>query len=86
MTIAELLDRASDHLTRGEYQGAAQLGHTLGSVWAPAAYTFLAIEWGAAGWLVIAGIVLLATLAMRPAARSAERFLARQPAASTQPA
>ena len=80
------MSELSDPERRGEYQGAAQLGHTLGSVWAPAAYTFLAIEWGAAGWLVIAGIVLLATVAMRPAARSAERFLARQSAASTQPA
>ena len=47
-------------------------------MWAPAAYTYLAIEWGAEGWLVIAGIVLLATLGMGPAARSAERFLARE--------
>ena len=80
------MSELSDPERRGEYQGAAQLGHTLGSVWAPAAYTFLAIEWGTAGWLVIAAVVLLATAAMRPAARSAERFLARQSAASAQPA
>jgi MFS family permease len=34
----------SDPARRGEYQGVAQLGHTVGSVWAPAAYTFLAIS------------------------------------------
>ena len=39
----------SDPARRGEYQGVSQLGFTLGSVWAPAAYTFLAMEWGTAG-------------------------------------
>jgi MFS family permease len=80
--MAELSD--PDRL--GEYQGAANLGSTLGSVWAPAAYTYLAIEWGTPGWLVIAGIVLLAALGMGPASRSAERFLARESVASTRPA
>jgi hypothetical protein len=69
------MSELSDPERRGEYQGAAQLGHTLGSVWAPAAYTFLAIEWGAEGWLVIAAIIVLATLGMAPAARAAERYL-----------
>ena len=76
----------SDPERLGEYQGAAHLGGTLGGVWAPAAYTYLAIEWGAEGWLVIAGIVGLATLGMGPAARSAERFLAREPGPSPRPA
>jgi hypothetical protein len=31
-------------------------------VWAPAVYTFLAMNWGAAGWLVIAGIIVVATI------------------------
>ena len=44
----------SDPDRRGEYQGAAQLGRTLGSVWAPAVYTYLAMEWGTPGWLMIA--------------------------------
>ena len=44
----------SDPDRRGEYQGAAHIGHTLGSVWAPALYTYLAMEWGTPGWLVIA--------------------------------
>ena len=76
----------SDPDRLGEYQGAANLGGTVGHIWAPAAYTYLAIEWGAEGWLVIAGIVVLATLGMGPAARSAEQFLARDRAARGLPA
>ncbi len=68
----------SDPARRGEYQGVSQLGFTLGSVWAPAAYTFLAMEWGAQGWLVIAAIVLVAAVVIHPATRSAERYLERE--------
>jgi MFS family permease len=68
----------SDPARRGEYQGVTQLGYTLGSVWAPAAYTFLAMEWGPGGWLVIAAIVVVAAVAIHPAARAAERHLARE--------
>ncbi|CAN5446133.1 MFS transporter [soil metagenome] len=74
----------SDPARRGEYQGAAQLGGTVGSVWAPALFTFLAIEWGTPGWLIIGGIVVVATLGMGPSARAAERHLAR--ATAEQPA
>jgi MFS family permease len=70
----------SDPARRGEYQGVSQLGYTLGSVWAPAAYTFLAMEWGTPGWLLIAAIVLGAAVAIHPAARAAERHLARETA------
>jgi MFS family permease len=70
----------SDPDRRGEYQGAAHIGHTLGSVWAPAVYTYLAMEWGTPGWLVIGGIVVLATIAMKPSAGAAERFLQRDAA------
>ena len=65
----------SDPARRGEYQGAAQLGDTIGSVWAPATYTFLAINWGTPGWLLIGAIVVLAAIGIHPAARAAERFL-----------
>ena len=84
VTGAELLGSAgewglqaelSDPSRRGEYQGVYQLGYTLGSVWAPAAYTFLAMEWATTGWLVIAGIVVAAAVAIHPAARAAERYL-----------
>jgi MFS family permease len=72
--VAEL----SDPRRRGEYQGAARLGRTLGTVWAPAAYTFLAMSWGPPGWAVIAAIVVVATVVMHPATRAAERYLQRE--------
>ncbi len=87
VTGAELFDSAgqwglqaelSDPARRGEYQGVSQLGYTLGSVWAPAAYTFLAMEWGTPGWVVIAAIVAVAAIVNHPASRAAERHLARE--------
>jgi MFS family permease len=68
---AELMDPRR----RGEYSGAANLSGTLGKVWAPALYTFLAMTWGTAGWLVIAGIILVATLGLHRSARWAQAFL-----------
>ena len=70
---AELMDPRR----RGEYSGAAALSGTLGKVWAPAVYTFLAMSWGAQGWLVIAGIVVLATFGLHRSAPVAQRFLAQ---------
>ena len=68
----------SDPERLGEYQGAAHLGGTLGSVWAPALFTFLAMEWGTPGWITIAAIVVLATLGLGPAARASQRYLQRE--------
>ena len=68
---AELMDPRR----RGEYQGAAEFSSTLGRVWAPALYTFLAMNWGAFGWLVIAAIGLVATAGLHPSVRAARRFL-----------
>jgi MFS family permease len=68
---AELMDPRQ----RGAYQGSAELSGTLGRVWAPAAYTFLAMHWGAAGWLVIAGVIVVATIGVHPSSRLARRFL-----------
>ncbi|HEY1178591.1 MAG TPA: MFS transporter, partial [Phytomonospora sp.] len=70
---AELMDPRR----RGAYQGAAELTITLGKVGAPAAYTFLALSWGAAGWLVIAGVIVAATVLIHPTTRMARRFLER---------
>ena len=53
---AELMDPRR----RGDYQGVSELGGTLGRFWAPAVYGFLAMEWGAFGWLTIAAIVTAA--------------------------
>jgi MFS family permease len=86
VTFAELYDSAgawglqaelSDPDRRGEYQGVSQLGFTLGTVWAPAAYTFLAMEVGTWGWIAIGVLVVVAALGITPAARAAERHLER---------
>jgi MFS family permease len=68
---AELMDPRQ----RGAYQGAGELTGTLGKVWAPALYTFLAMNWGAGGWMIIAGIIVIATVGVHPASRMARRFL-----------
>lgn len=68
---AELMDPRR----RGEYQGAAELSSTLGRVWAPALYTFLAMNWGATGWLIIAAIVTVGAAALHPSVAMARRFL-----------
>lgn len=70
---AELMDPRQ----RGAYQGAAELSGTLGKVWAPAVFTFLAMDWGATGWLVIAGIIVVAAIGIHPSTRMARRFLER---------
>lgn len=76
---AKLMDPAR----RGEYGGVAEVFSTLGGRWAPALYTFLAMSWHptalpSAGWLVIAGISLLAVAGFHPSVRMAERFLTRE--------
>ena len=78
---AELMDPRR----RGEYQGAAELSGTLGRVWAPALYTFLAMTWGLVGWLVIAAIVVVATVGLHPSARRAQRFLREHGRGSQRP-
>lgn len=70
---AELMDPRR----RGEYQGAAELSGTLGRVWAPAAFTFLAMTWSTWGWLVIAGLITFAAVAIHPSTAMARRFLER---------
>ena len=73
--VAEL----SDPVRLGDYQGVSSLGWTLGEVWAPALYTFLAMTLGAPGWIIIALIVVAAAVAIGPAARAADLYLARGP-------
>jgi hypothetical protein len=73
----------SDPRRRGEYQGVANLGYTLGTVWAPAAYTWLAMSWGAPGWVLIAAIIGAAAVLIAPAAHAAQRYLDRMTAEAT---
>jgi MFS family permease len=77
---AELMDPDR----RGEYSGAANLSSTLGKVWAPALYTFLAMSWGSIGWLLIAAIVVAATAGLHRSTRWAQAFLVRNGVRSDQ--
>ena len=63
---AELMDPRR----RGDYQGVSELGGTLGRFWAPAVYGFLAMEWGAFGWLTIAAIVTAGAAGLHVAAHA----------------
>ena len=68
---------------RGEYSGVAEVFSTLGGRWAPAVFTLLAMSWHptavpGAGWLVIAGIAIVAVIGLHPAVGMAERFLERE--------
>ena len=68
---AELMDPER----RGEYQGVQEVGRALGLKWAPWLYTSLALSWlGGAGWLVIAGIIVVATIGLGPSVRMAQGF------------
>lgn len=70
---AELMDPRR----RGDYQGVSELGSTLGRFWAPAVYGFLAMHWGAYGWLTIAAIVTSGAVGLHYAAHAGRRFLER---------
>ncbi|NHA00753.1 MFS transporter [Nocardioides sp. W3-2-3] len=59
---------------RGEYQGVAEVTRAMGSMWAPAAFTFLALGQGGEGWLVIAAVIVGASALTGPSLRSATRF------------
>jgi MFS family permease len=67
-----------DPRRRGEYGSVAGLFSGLGGRWAPALYTFLAMTWHRAGWLMIGAIVVVATIGVHPAARAAQRFIDRE--------
>ncbi|MEO5852218.1 MAG: hypothetical protein ABIQ15_06860 [Nocardioides sp.] len=40
------------------------------------------MEWGTPGWIVIAGVIVVAVLGMGPAARASERYLQRDHASA----
>ncbi|MET7280045.1 MFS transporter [Kribbella sp. NPDC005582] len=74
---AELMDPER----RGEYGGVARAANQAGSAWAPAVFTWLAIDWhdgsGGYGWAIIAAIYLVALIAIHPAIAAAQRFRQR---------
>ncbi|HEX4472761.1 MAG TPA: MFS transporter, partial [Nocardioides sp.] len=62
------------------------LGGRITNILGPAAYTWLALDHGTLGWVVIATTILVSSALMHPAARAAERFLtthALDPTAAT---
>jgi MFS family permease len=67
----------SDHARLGDYQGVWGLGYQVGPILFPGLYTFLALQWGAPGWAVIAVLAVAAAVVAHPAARAAERYLER---------
>ena len=81
-----------DPRRRGEYGSVGGLFNGLGNRWAPALYTWLAMEWRHVGWMLIGLIVVLAAAGAHPAARAAQRFADREfpedemPPASSPPA
>jgi hypothetical protein len=80
------MSELSDPQRRGEYQGVWGLGGRITNILGPAAYTWLALDHGTLGWVVIATTILVSAALMHPAARSAERFLtthALDPTAAT---
>jgi hypothetical protein len=62
---------------RGEYQGVGDVFRALGSKWAPALYTYLAISVGEVGWLVIAAIIVAAAVGLGRSTRVAADFARR---------
>lgn len=67
-----------DPRRRGEYGSITSLFNGLGMRWAPALYTWMAMEWRHVGWLLIGLIVVLAAVGAHPAARASERFAVRE--------
>jgi MFS family permease len=53
---------------QGQYQGFGGLAFSLSRVAAPTLITVLCIEWGRPGWFVLAGLILVSGLLMRPVA------------------
>ena len=72
-----LTSELSDHRRLGDYQGVWGLGYQIEPIVFPALYTFLALQVGTPGWIVIAVIGVTAAAVAHPAARAAERHLLR---------
>jgi hypothetical protein len=70
-----LQSELSDQSRLGDYQGVASVANTLGIIWMPALYTFLATDLHATGWLIIAAIVVAAAVGIRPFTRIAQQHL-----------
>lgn len=65
----------SDPRQLGDYQGIWSLGYQAEPILFPGLFTFLALNWGAPGWAVIAALAVLAAVVAHPAARAAQAFV-----------
>jgi hypothetical protein len=70
----------------GEYQGLFGTGVTVARTLGPLALTWLLIEWGTPGWLLLGAAMVTASHAMGPAARRAAAGRERQERQEKQPA
>ena len=75
----------SDPRRLGDYQGIWGIGYQVEPIIFPALYTFLAMQVGTVGWVVIAACGIVAAVVAHPAARAAERHLERLGQAPGQP-
>ncbi|MEV0972194.1 MFS transporter [Microtetraspora glauca] len=66
---------------QGQYQGFFGSGVAIARMLGPLLLTTLIMGWGAAGWLLLGGVFLLAGVAMGPAVHWAERTRTPQPEA-----
>lgn len=57
------------HEKQGQYQGFAGLGFSVVAVIGPPVVTFLCVDLGEVGWLVLAGLMLVIALASVPVSR-----------------
>ena len=57
------------HEKQGQYQGFAGLGFSVVAVVGPPVVTFLCVDLGEVGWLVLAGLMLAIALASVPVSR-----------------
>lgn len=73
----------SDPRRLGDYQGIWSLGYQAEPILFPGLYTFLALQWGAPGWAIIAVLAVGAAVIAHPAARAAERFVLSPRATAT---
>jgi hypothetical protein len=63
---------------RAEYLGAFSMSSAGQAVIAPALGTLVALRYGSLGWIVLGALILIAALALGPAARWAETTIMRQ--------
>jgi dipeptide/tripeptide permease len=69
---------------QGQYQGAYAMGRQLGDLVAPLLLTTVAISWGWPGWLLAAGLFLIAGLLI-PGVVAGHRAYTQEPSDSVKP-